>query len=136
MASLFTIKSWFFAVTIVSLSILVFQLGKADEYEDMPETGRGSVVGEDPAQIVAKALLCFNDKYIYSSCEESYRLTANGNLDVPLRQRLGISKTPSKQAVAKVLKEAISTLRSALKLRRTAQARQLRAFCLGWGRLL
>ncbi|KAE8725861.1 hypothetical protein F3Y22_tig00008013pilonHSYRG00100 [Hibiscus syriacus] len=85
MASSFTIKSWVFAVTIVCLSIFAFQLGKADEYEDLPETGRGSVVGDhDPAQIVAKALLCFNDKHIYSSCEESYRLTASGNIDVPL----------------------------------------------------
>ncbi|XP_024019983.1 uncharacterized protein LOC21391134 [Morus notabilis] len=47
-------------------------------------TGAGAgAVGYYPAQIVAKALLCFNDKYIYSSCEESYRLTASGNVDVP-----------------------------------------------------
>ncbi|KAK6265314.1 hypothetical protein QUC31_016151 [Theobroma cacao] len=52
--------------------------GKADE--GLPQTGG---VARDPAQIVAKALLCFNDKYIYSSCEESCRLTASGNLGVP-----------------------------------------------------
>ncbi|XWS08517.1 hypothetical protein CRYUN_Cryun40dG0009400 [Craigia yunnanensis] len=51
--------------------------GKADE--DLPQTG---AVAGDPAQIVSKALLCFNDKYIYSSCEETCRLTASGNLDV------------------------------------------------------
>ncbi|XP_017974125.1 PREDICTED: uncharacterized protein LOC18603607 isoform X1 [Theobroma cacao] len=54
------------------------QMGKADE--GLPQTGG---VARDPAQIVAKALLCFNDKYIYSSCEESCRLTASGNLGVP-----------------------------------------------------
>ncbi|WCJ23389.1 Glycine-rich protein family [Euphorbia peplus] len=48
----------------------------------VPQTGAG-IFGEDPAQIVAKALLCFNDKQIYSSCEESYRLTQTGNLNVP-----------------------------------------------------
>lgn len=44
--------------------------------------GGGGGIG-DPSQIISKALLCFNDKYIYQSCEESYRLTENGNLDVP-----------------------------------------------------
>ncbi|XP_004487793.1 uncharacterized protein [Cicer arietinum] len=44
--------------------------------------GAGGGVG-DPSQIISKALLCFNDKYIYQSCEESYRLSENGNLDVP-----------------------------------------------------
>ncbi|KAI5446528.1 hypothetical protein KIW84_014391 [Lathyrus oleraceus] len=37
----------------------------------------------DPTPIISKALLCFNDKYIYQSCEESYRLSENGNLDIP-----------------------------------------------------
>ncbi|KAK2448572.1 hypothetical protein QL285_007829 [Trifolium repens] len=44
--------------------------------------GAGGNFG-DPSQIISKALLCFNDKYIYQSCEESYRLSENGNLDVP-----------------------------------------------------
>ncbi|XP_031264489.1 uncharacterized protein LOC116122823 [Pistacia vera] len=38
--------------------------------------------GGDPAEIVAKALLCFNDKHIYSNCEESCRLTQSGNINV------------------------------------------------------
>ncbi|KAL5541918.1 hypothetical protein UlMin_009628 [Ulmus minor] len=45
--------------------------------------GQSGAGGYDPPQIVAKALLCFHDKYIYSSCEESYRLTESGNLEVP-----------------------------------------------------
>ncbi|KAJ9181842.1 hypothetical protein P3X46_005890 [Hevea brasiliensis] len=49
---------------------------------DVPETGAG-VVEDDPAGIVAKALLCFNEKHIYSSCEEAYRLTENGYINVP-----------------------------------------------------
>ncbi|TKY72533.1 hypothetical protein E2542_SST01274 [Spatholobus suberectus] len=44
--------------------------------------GGGAGVG-DPSQIVSKALLCFNDKNIYQSCEESCRLNENGNLNVP-----------------------------------------------------
>ncbi|XP_027339226.1 keratin, type I cytoskeletal 9 [Abrus precatorius] len=47
--------------------------------------GGGGGVG-DPSQIISKALLCFNDKYIYQSCEESCRLNANGNLNVPLEK--------------------------------------------------
>ncbi|XWS53543.1 hypothetical protein CRYUN_Cryun10bG0010300 [Craigia yunnanensis] len=53
--------------------------GKTDEV--LPQTG---AIAGDPAQIVAKALLCFSDKNIYISCEESCRLTASGNLEVPL----------------------------------------------------
>ncbi|XVF38819.1 hypothetical protein REPUB_Repub20aG0135000 [Reevesia pubescens] len=52
--------------------------GNADE--GLPQTG---AVAADPAQIVAKALLCFNEKAIYSSCEETCRLTESGNLNVP-----------------------------------------------------
>ncbi|GLT99038.1 hypothetical protein SLE2022_165060 [Rubroshorea leprosula] len=62
---------------LVCMSAFCLYLGKAD---DVPQTGGGAV---DPAQIVAKALLCFNQKSIYSSCAESYRLTASGNLNVP-----------------------------------------------------
>ncbi|BBG93105.1 Glycine-rich protein family, partial [Prunus dulcis] len=51
------------------------------ERGDVPDqTGSAE---QDPAQIVAKALLCFNDKYVYSSCEESYRLNESGDLKVP-----------------------------------------------------
>ncbi|KAJ4769307.1 Glycine-rich protein family [Rhynchospora pubera] len=40
--------------------------------------------GEDGAAgIVGDALECFNDRYVYSSCQESYRLTAQGSLTVP-----------------------------------------------------
>ncbi|EEF43054.1 conserved hypothetical protein [Ricinus communis] len=46
------------------------------------QTGAG-VVGDDPAEIVAKALLCFNERHIYSSCSDAYRLTQSGNLNVP-----------------------------------------------------
>ncbi|KAJ9154580.1 hypothetical protein P3X46_027900 [Hevea brasiliensis] len=49
---------------------------------DVPQTGTG-VVEYDPAGIVAKALLCFNEKHIYSSCEEAYRLTESGDINVP-----------------------------------------------------
>ncbi|KAE9594918.1 hypothetical protein Lal_00013309 [Lupinus albus] len=50
---------------------------------DGVRAGGGGVGFGDPAQIISKTLLCFNDKYIYSSCEESCRLNENGNLNVP-----------------------------------------------------
>ncbi|XP_074318311.1 uncharacterized protein LOC141655114 [Silene latifolia] len=42
-------------------------------------TGRGN----DPAHIVAGGLLCFREKHIYNSCDESCRLSAKGDLHVP-----------------------------------------------------
>ncbi|KAF3332897.1 hypothetical protein FCM35_KLT02474 [Carex littledalei] len=33
--------------------------------------------------IVGSALDCFNDHYVYASCQESYRLTPQGSLNVP-----------------------------------------------------
>ncbi|XP_054807898.1 uncharacterized protein LOC129310085 [Prosopis cineraria] len=44
--------------------------------------GAGGGVG-DPGKIASEALLCFNDKYIYSRCEESWRLNEKGYLNVP-----------------------------------------------------
>uniref|UniRef100_A0A7C9D0J0 DUF7731 domain-containing protein n=1 Tax=Opuntia streptacantha TaxID=393608 RepID=A0A7C9D0J0_OPUST len=37
----------------------------------------------NPAQIVTKALSCFNDKHVYSNCNEAYRLTQSGYINVP-----------------------------------------------------
>nr|XP_023875689.1 uncharacterized protein LOC111988153 isoform X1 [Quercus suber] len=86
--SIVTVRLWLFAVALTYVSVLYGDLGKADE---VPQ-------GYDPAQIVAKALLCFNDKYVrktfiymhtlllimvYSSCEESLRLSESGKLNVP-----------------------------------------------------
>ncbi|KAL0367788.1 UNVERIFIED_CONTAM: Acetate/butyrate--CoA ligase AAE7, peroxisomal [Sesamum radiatum] len=48
--------------------------------QNFPQAG---VVGTDPGLVFNKALECFNDKYIYSSCDEAYRLTENGDLHVP-----------------------------------------------------
>ncbi|KAK1390405.1 Glycine-rich family protein [Heracleum sosnowskyi] len=55
------------------------QTGGADGY--VPQIG--SVGEDDPAEVVSKALLCFNNNYVYSSCEQSYRLTESGNINVP-----------------------------------------------------
>ncbi|KAF3942681.1 hypothetical protein CMV_030687 [Castanea mollissima] len=73
-----SIRVWVLAVVVTYVSVLCSNLGKADEA--VPQTGGA---GYDPAQIVSKALLCFNNNYIYSSCEESYRLTESGNINVP-----------------------------------------------------
>ncbi|XP_038709107.1 uncharacterized protein LOC120003988 [Tripterygium wilfordii] len=78
MASSGSINLWVLALAVVCISIHGSILGEADE--DVPGVGSG---GDDPAQIVAKALLCFNERNLYISCEESYRLTASGNLNVP-----------------------------------------------------
>ncbi|XP_020975807.1 uncharacterized protein LOC107637619 isoform X1 [Arachis ipaensis] len=43
--------------------------------------GAGFVILGDPSQIVSKSLLCFSD--IYKSCEEPYRLSEKGDLNVP-----------------------------------------------------
>ncbi|XP_073267843.1 uncharacterized protein [Populus alba] len=59
---------------LVGVSIFCCNLGKADEDGSqtgtgiaggMPQTGTGIVDG-DPAEVVAKALLCFNNKYVYN----------------------------------------------------------------------
>ncbi|KAF3456307.1 hypothetical protein FNV43_RR00957 [Rhamnella rubrinervis] len=63
--------------------ITVFCSISENAEEEVPKIGGAGIV-QDPAQIVAKALLCFNDKHIYSSCEESYRLNESGKLGVPL----------------------------------------------------
>ncbi|KAK6146218.1 hypothetical protein DH2020_020087 [Rehmannia glutinosa] len=52
--------------------------GESDDHY-FPQTG---VAGTDPGLVFDKALECLNDKYIYSSCDEAYRLTQNGELNV------------------------------------------------------
>ncbi|XP_073050375.1 uncharacterized protein [Primulina eburnea] len=63
----------------------------ADEY--LPEAeneggssgylSQGGGVGTSQDHIFNKVLECFDDKNIYSSCDEAYRLTQGGKLDVP-----------------------------------------------------
>ncbi|ERN16774.1 uncharacterized protein LOC18445099 [Amborella trichopoda] len=38
---------------------------------------------QDPSQIVSQALLCFNNRMIYDSCEQSFRLSEAGTINVP-----------------------------------------------------
>ncbi|KAK9672992.1 hypothetical protein RND81_12G139200 [Saponaria officinalis] len=54
--------------------------GHEGEAEDGGESGDRR--NNDPVSIVDGALLCFQKKRIYSSCEESYRLSARGDLHV------------------------------------------------------
>ncbi|KAJ4956797.1 hypothetical protein NE237_013580 [Protea cynaroides] len=61
-------KCWFLVAALISIAVTCC---------------KSDLVENDPGQIVAKAILCFNNKYIYSSCEESYRLNESGNLNVP-----------------------------------------------------
>ncbi|XP_073133880.1 uncharacterized protein [Henckelia pumila] len=44
---------------------------------------QGGIVGTSSDLIYNKALECFGDKYIYSSCGAAYRLNQGGELDVP-----------------------------------------------------
>ncbi|PSR92525.1 Glutamate synthase 1 [NADH] like [Actinidia chinensis var. chinensis] len=78
MALTVTAKHWRLAFSLIFLSVFTGKFAKADEDLPLPD---GALVY--PGQVVAKALICFNDKYIYSSCEEAYRLTQTGNLNVP-----------------------------------------------------
>ncbi|KAJ6432040.1 hypothetical protein OIU84_019323 [Salix udensis] len=80
MAHAITFRLWFLSAFLVGVSIFCCSPGNANEVG--PQTGTG-IVGADPAEVVAKALLCFNNKYIYSSCENAYRLTETGNLNLP-----------------------------------------------------
>ncbi|XP_031486479.1 uncharacterized protein LOC116254948 [Nymphaea colorata] len=41
---------------------------------------------EDPVQIVARALACFDDRVVYSRCDYQYRLSVSGNLNIPEAQ--------------------------------------------------
>ncbi|XP_021608748.1 uncharacterized protein LOC110612305 [Manihot esculenta] len=93
----------FLAVVLLCMSVFCCNIGKAYD-EEVPQTGTGlagydpftgsGVVGhvpqtgigvleDEPAGILDKALLCFNEKHIYSSCEEAYRLTETGDIKVP-----------------------------------------------------
>ncbi|CAL0309260.1 unnamed protein product [Lupinus luteus] len=99
---LVSIRRWTLVFAVLYICLIWTNFGNADE--DVQETqpsggfgggndveagGGGGAAGGggagfgDPTQIVSNALLCFNDKHIYSSCEESYRLKENGNLNVP-----------------------------------------------------
>ncbi|WOH07340.1 hypothetical protein DCAR_0726770 [Daucus carota subsp. sativus] len=96
------------SLTILALTHIFFFPWKADDYFPqtgaangyVPQTGgangygpqtgangygpqTGSVGVDDPAEVVSKALLCFNNNYVYSSCEQSYRLTESGDINVP-----------------------------------------------------
>ncbi|GAV91410.1 hypothetical protein CFOL_v3_34805 [Cephalotus follicularis] len=84
----FSTNSKIWVLVVALLSILCCNLGKADG---------------DVAQIVSKALICFNDKYIYSSCEESYRLTESGNLNVPSAYTVSYCTGPCLQETQLVL---------------------------------
>ncbi|CAN1181632.1 hypothetical protein LINPERPRIM_LOCUS40405 [Linum perenne] len=79
-------------IAVFLMSVLIFQcqLGKADEdvggngswrssssssYSKISSSNRS-----DPAQIVAKAMQCFNNKTIYRNCDEELRLNESGSL--------------------------------------------------------
>ncbi|KAG9459597.1 hypothetical protein H6P81_004105 [Aristolochia fimbriata] len=64
MASSFTVKVWFFAVVVMSVVTLCHSQ-------------------QIPSQIVTRALYCLNNRLIYRSCQEDYRLSADGSINVP-----------------------------------------------------
>ncbi|KAJ8771823.1 hypothetical protein K2173_027000 [Erythroxylum novogranatense] len=57
-----------FAMIILIIANLLFHRGHAQDA---------------PVETVEKALICFNDKVIYAECNEAYRLTMSGNIDIP-----------------------------------------------------
>ncbi|XP_031253268.1 uncharacterized protein LOC116111215 [Pistacia vera] len=69
MAFLIFPKRKLFILTSISIAILsCCHSGYADE---------------NPAERVAQALWCFNNRFIYSGCDEAYRLNESGILNVP-----------------------------------------------------
>ncbi|XP_068658252.1 uncharacterized protein [Aristolochia californica] len=64
MASSLTMKSWFFAIAIMLVATLCHSQ-------------------QIPSQIVTRALYCLNNRLIYKSCQEDYRLTVDGKINVP-----------------------------------------------------
>ncbi|CAA2984105.1 Hypothetical predicted protein [Olea europaea subsp. europaea] len=54
--------------------------GEGEGDHHFPE---GGTINSNPANIVDKALECFHDKYIYSHCDEAYRLSQSGEINVP-----------------------------------------------------
>ncbi|XP_019180176.1 PREDICTED: uncharacterized protein LOC109175367 isoform X3 [Ipomoea nil] len=98
-------KHWVLRLALSFILVSHFRLGVGGDY-DQPHTGASGVLGneyipsngggsgyssenggsyghENPDYVVSKALLCFDEKNIYSSCEEAYRLSASGELHVP-----------------------------------------------------
>ncbi|KAE8010305.1 hypothetical protein FH972_006686 [Carpinus fangiana] len=61
-------KQGFFILTLIFIAIVCFSSGYAQD-----NTG----------QMAANALLCFNNKFLYSGCDEEYRLNPSGNINVP-----------------------------------------------------
>ncbi|KAL1536290.1 hypothetical protein AAHA92_28965 [Salvia divinorum] len=51
--------------------------------ELVAEAGAGEGEGEDRDHVFINALECFNDRNIYSMCDEEYRLSEKGELKVP-----------------------------------------------------
>ncbi|KAK1292655.1 hypothetical protein QJS10_CPB17g01144 [Acorus calamus] len=43
----------------------------------------GSTSAQNPIQIVSKAVQCFNNQNVYRKCQEDYRLSPAGNINVP-----------------------------------------------------
>ncbi|CAN0855542.1 hypothetical protein LINGRAHAP2_LOCUS6251 [Linum grandiflorum] len=100
-----TTRIAFVLLFLLSQLISCCQLGKADvdaPYLDVGDRGSSGTSSsssgndeddkstshhaDDPAQIVARALLCFNDRKLYRSCDEDFRLNESGTLSVPLDQ--------------------------------------------------
>ncbi|ESQ32356.1 hypothetical protein EUTSA_v10004800mg [Eutrema salsugineum] len=46
--------------------------------------GGGGLGGDYPPEIFEKALECLNEKHIYRECEDAWRLTLNGELNIPV----------------------------------------------------
>ncbi|KAK9079538.1 hypothetical protein SSX86_001210 [Deinandra increscens subsp. villosa] len=96
MASLVFVNQWVLALMLLFLVLFCFKLGKSETgiagtgMGYLPRGGAGDYGsdgdgggGDDPEEVVVKALQCFSEKHIYSSCGNSYRLTASGQVNVP-----------------------------------------------------
>ncbi|XP_002457578.1 uncharacterized protein LOC8072411 [Sorghum bicolor] len=76
MASLCSRPQQFWFLTAVACIFCCFSLTAAAAFHGQ----KGDIAVAD---IVGRALFCFNDRYIYSGCQGSFRLGPQGALDVP-----------------------------------------------------
>ncbi|CAN0888617.1 hypothetical protein LINGRAHAP2_LOCUS15887 [Linum grandiflorum] len=84
-----TVRAGVMAVLLMSTLISLCQLGKANNVPGGNGSSSASLSlssnsnnksSNDPAQIVAKAMQCFNNNTVYKNCDEELRLNESGSL--------------------------------------------------------
>ncbi|KAL5700937.1 hypothetical protein ACHQM5_026327 [Ranunculus cassubicifolius] len=77
MALSVNLKTFFPVILLLAYTVCCCQSDDDGGYYDLTRGGY-----YDPTRIISKALVCFNNNYIYKHCDESFRLTQSGNINV------------------------------------------------------